>query len=343
MKRPYALKRCRKEADLPNSYLSGDNRQMRKQIFFIFSVILILSGCWKQESSSLETSLALVNDEAITVEEIKALLPDENRTDLKKDKIEAAELTALRRGLLEQLIERKILLQEARKQKIVLTKTELSEKIDILRDGVDEESFFETLSKQNISREIWEQATRENMLIEKLLYQLAHENNENAFSISEETLRSYYDNNREQWHVGEQLKLRQIVIETEEAAQALRLSILDGADFYETAKIHASQTQFEDGGSIGYVSRNEVPAEFDPLFKAEIGSVSEVIKTPFGYHIVMIEDKKPERILLFDEIKEKLHQALRDRKKERLFSGWIKKLRLQTEIRINEKLLKTFS
>ncbi len=316
---------------------------MKQGIILLIILLSPLGGCVKKEVDPLRATVALVNDEIITVEEVSALLPEENQEEGTKDSTTTAENALLKRELLNQLIDRKMLLQEASRLNIKLSESEISQQINLLQDGLDEKAFTQRLSDLSIARIDWEKATRENLIIEKLLDQLAREDEENTVSISDEMLHNYYDNNQEQWRVGKQLKLRQIVVDNSEKADMIHRSILNGADFAETWKINMRQAEVKNEGDMGYVTQSEIPIEFDPLFKEEIGSISKVIKTPFGYHIVMIEDKRPEQILPFEEIKEKLHQTLLERKREHIFSKWIEKLRHRTEVRINEELLKTLS
>lgn len=317
---------------------------MKYRILLLLPLIFFLEACWKKDVDPLSATVALVNDEIITVSELIALLPEhEEEAGQKNKKISAQETEALRQGLLDQLIERKMLLQEAKRLDITLNKAEITHQMALLMHGMDETRFFQYLSEQKIERAAWEKSTHENLVIEKLLKQLIHENGEQALALSNETLRAYYENNREQWHVGERLKLQQIIVDDEKKAQTLRKDLMKGADFEKTAQLHSIQTQSENGKPPPYLTREELPEAFDALFQNDIGSISKVIKTPFGYHLVMIEDKQAEQILPFQEIEEKLNQTLLNRKKERVYSEWIEKLRRRTEVRINEELLKTFS
>lgn len=318
---------------------------MRAFLFILPAVLFVAGGCWQKELPPRRATVALINDEAITVEELLALLPEEDQREGsgKKNVVKDKEREVLQRGLLEQLIEKRMLLQEARRLNIQLTEAEFEEKSAVFRNGMDEAAFSRFLADQNISRDSWEKATRENLLVEKLRAQLAEEKLDKELSVSPEEVRDYYESHLKEWQVDEQLKLRQIVVGTEEKAAAIRLSLLKGADFLETAKIHSQQVHVEDGEGLGYLSRSEVPVGFDPLFKAEIGSISEVIRTQFGYHLVMVEDRRSARTLSFEETKKKIYQALLDHKREQAFSQWLKKLRRHTEVRINEELLKKFS
>jgi len=310
-----------------------------KPLAWMLLPVLLLSGCRKPQPRMEDATLALVNGEVITAGDLIALLPEEvpKPPGGKGVSEKTPEREALQRELLDQIIEKKILLQEARKMNLHLSQAEFKEKSLFLKNGMDEKTFSRLLEEQGLSKKDWERATRENLIIEKLLSRLAQEAD---ISVAPEEVRAYYEAHREEWHVDEQLKLRQIIVETEEEAAAIRLSLLKGADFMETARIHSHQVHLNDEGGLGYLSRKEVPLEFDPLFQAEVGSISEVIKTPFGYHLVKVEGRRSARVLSFEETKEQISKALLGRQKEQAFSEWMKKRRKLTEVQINEALLK---
>jgi parvulin-like peptidyl-prolyl isomerase len=306
-------------------------------LWFLF--FLLTTGCRQQKSTPLQATVALVNDEAITLQELQALIPQDEGKGLKDMNASEAEKKELKKQLLDQLIDRKILLQEARRLKIELTEREVQQKFEEIRDGKEEAAFVAFLTERNLTREVWEKATRENLLIERLLNQLAGD----QISISEVEMHRYYEGHPEAWRVDEQIKLRQIVVKTESEAEALMKTLSEGADFAQTAREHSQFPQLGEGGDLGYLSPSEIPVEFDPLLQSEIGSVSSIIQTPFGYHLVRIEDRLPARALPFEEVKEKIHQTLLEEKREILFTQWIEKVRRTTEIKINEELLHKFS
>lgn len=301
----------------------------------LFVLLLFLAGCWQQKPSPTAATVALVNDEPITVQELQTAIAETNDTGSQTMEATAEEKAELARGLLEQLIERKMLLQEARRLQIQLTEGEMRERLSDIREGVEEEAFLRYLSEQKITKEAWEASARETLLIEKLLNQLVGD----QISLPEEELLQYYDSHLEEWSVPEQIKLRQILVETETEAEAIRQSLAEGADFLEAAQTHAQTLEFGKDGDLGYRAAEELPMEFEPLFKAEIGSVSGIIKTPFGYHLVKMEDRQPARTLSFDEVKEQIYQTLLEEKREALFSRWFENIRRKTEVKINEELL----
>ncbi|MBI3804920.1 MAG: SurA N-terminal domain-containing protein [Nitrospirae bacterium] len=301
-------------------------------------LFLLLTGCWQQKPSPMLATVALVNDEPITFQELQMELSESNEKGTQGLEATEQEKEALKRRLLEQLIERKMLLQEAKRLKIDLKEGEMQERLAEIRDNMDEEAFLRFLAERRLTKEAWENTARETLLIEKLLNQLVGD----QISLPDDELMQYYNGHLEEWHLPEQVKLRQVLVPTEDEAKTLHGTLAAGADFNETARTHAS-SEFGEGGDLGYRTAAELPVEFEPLFKAEVGFVSDIIKSPFGYHIVKVEDRQPARTLPFDDVKERIYQTLLEEKREVLFSRWFDNIRRKTEVKINEELLHKFS
>jgi len=311
-------------------------------IFFLLTFLWPL-GCSPKEKAGMNASLAVVNKEPITVGELLALSPEEGEDREIKSQSTTEERAALHRALLDQLIERKMLLQEAKRLKIQISNAELTAKISELKAAMDEQAAANLMREgEEATLKAFEEATRTTLLIEKLLSQLPVQDPAKSRDISEEAIQDYYEKHLPEWQIGKELKLRQIVTETQEEAEALYLSILDGADFEATAESYNNQI-VGDGSDLGYLQKQATPIEFDSLFLAEIGEVSPVIKTEFGYHIVRVEDRRPARTRALNEVRDTIARTLEDKKREEIFNQWIDKLRERTEIRINEELLKKYS
>ncbi len=291
----------------------------------------------------MQASLARVNDETITVAELMALSPEEDRKHPLNAGTSEEERFALQHALLEHLIERKMLLQEAKRLNIQLTQKEFDAKISEMKAAMDEQALSQLMRKEETeAREAFEAATKSDLLIEKLLKHLPEQSSSKPRVVSEQEIQDYYESHPEEWEVGEELKLWQIVTQTKEEAETLYLSILDGADFEETAKANSKQS-VGDGVELGYLQKQATPIEFDSLFRAEIGEISPVIKTEFGYHIVRVEDRRPARTRALKEVRDRIARTLKDKKREEVFTEWMSKLRQRTEVSIDEALLKKHS
>ncbi len=85
---------------------------------------------------------------------------------------------------------------------------------------------------------------------------------------------------------------RHILVETEEACQALKAQIEAGTDFAEVARAHSKCPSREQGGDLGEFSQGQMVPEFDKVvFSGEVGKVHGPVKTQFGYHLLEITNR----------------------------------------------------
>ena len=136
----------------------------------------------------------------------------------------------------------------------------------------------------------------------------------------EETLRSLYDDDKEIFTNPEQRSAQHILVEERELAESLLEEIQQGADFSELARIHSIDTSTKDsGGDLGYFERDIMVPEFDKVvFEMDIGELSEVVETDYGFHIIKLTEVQLENIKSFEESREQLaslHQKKAAQKK----------------------------
>jgi peptidyl-prolyl cis-trans isomerase D len=125
-------------------------------------------------------------------------------------------------------------------------------------------------------------------------------------AVGEADLRAYYEAHTEDFRVGEQAILEYVRIpktpsaadsaEVREDLENIRAMIVDGtSSFAEEAKRWSEDPSAEQGGDLGFFRRGDMTEEFERVaFSLDPGEVSEVFLTPFGYHILKVEEKKTE-------------------------------------------------
>ena len=120
----------------------------------------------------------------------------------------------------------------------------------------------------------------------------------------------------------------------------LRNRIVSGAaDFAEMARVHSSDATAARGGELDWVYPGDTVPDFERAFnELKIGEVSQPVKTPFGYHLIQVlerrsADMSPERRRL------QARQVLRERKADEAYQEWLRQLRDQVyvELRLEER------
>jgi peptidyl-prolyl cis-trans isomerase SurA len=146
-----------------------------------------------------------------------------------------------------------------------------------------------------------------------------------------------------------QTRLRHILVragDTVSEAEArrrlldLRERILDGkGDFAELARVHSDDATAARGGELDWLFPGDTVPEFERAYQElKIGEVSQPVRTPFGYHLIQVLERRsaemsPERMRL------EARQALRERKADEAYQEWLQQLRGQTyvEVRLEDR------
>ena len=135
--------------------------------------------------------------------------------------------------------------------------------------------------------------------------------------------------------------MRQIVVaDGEEAIQILK-RLKKGRALRRWPREKSLGSEKGQGGDLGYFGQGEKPAEFDHVFSMEVGAISEVIKSPYGYHIFKLEEKIEPRQIPFGEAKAGILQELRQKKGEEKYQRWLKGLKGKARVKINKKWLRS--
>jgi peptidyl-prolyl cis-trans isomerase D len=144
-----------------------------------------------------------------------------------------------------------------------------------------------------------------------------------SIEIGEDALRAAYEEQIDEFTVNEQIQARHILFRIDTGAsddeiavrRAEAQAVLDelraGADFAEMARQHSDDSSATLGGDLGWFGRGRMTREFeDAAFALEVGETSDIIQTPFGFHIIRVDGHRPEQVRTFEEVRGQLDQRL---------------------------------
>ena len=159
--------------------------------------------------------------------------------------------------------------------------------------------------------------------------------------VQESTLVHYFENNRERYRMPERVRIRQIVVEEKAKARRLLEELRKGADFADLAAQHSLAPEASEGGLLPPFAHGEMPAVFEQAFQLKPGGLSDVIESPYGFHLLFLDARFPAREAELEEIRDKLRVELEQERLAELKLEWIRDLLRSSDIRINEQLLDT--
>ena len=146
-----------------------------------------------------------------------------------------------------------------------------------------------------------------------------------TINVTDEECEAYYNENKEQFKE-EMIRAAHILVEEEEQANELLAAIEGGADFHELASANSKCPSGSRGGDLGDFGRGQMVPEFEQAaFALNIGEISGVVKTQFGYHLIKLLDKKD--VVPFTDVKGQIQQYLTSKKQNEMYSNFTQGLK----------------
>jgi peptidyl-prolyl cis-trans isomerase C len=148
--------------------------------------------------------------------------------------------------------------------------------------------------------------------------------------ISESKVKSEYDKFKSDNKGKQEIRARHILLASEEEAKKVIKDLNAGAKFEDLAKKRSSGPTAQNGGDLGYFTKEDVVPEFsDAAFKLKVGTYTkEPVKTQFGYHVILVEDKRARKI---PELKE-VEMAIRNKLGQDALQKLVLDLRAKSDI-----------
>jgi peptidyl-prolyl cis-trans isomerase C len=163
--------------------------------------------------------------------------------------------------------------------------------------------------------------------------------------IDETEVKAFFEENKDKFTVGTQIRASHILVKTEEEAKSIHAKIESGEDFAALAKaFSADKGSAEKGGDVGYFGRGRMVPEFErAALGLKPGEVSGPVKTRFGYHIIKLTDIKKGDPASFEQSKEAISRELINQKRKKYFDALVDKLKEGSEISTNENVLEAMA
>ncbi|MBR5139875.1 MAG: peptidylprolyl isomerase [Clostridia bacterium] len=209
-----------------------------------------------------------------------------------------------RKAVLGQLINNKLLLQDARRN---------------LYEG--EAAFREQFAK----------------LKEGFLINYAGEKAIASAKVDEAEARAYFDENKDQFMSEESVNASHILVKSEDEAKAVLAEIKEGKiSFEDAAKKYSSCPSKDNGGNLGDFGRGQMVPEFDSaVFAMEEGEVTDApVKTQFGYHLIKLVKKNAASAMEYDKVKDELKNMLLSEKRRKAYESKINQLKIMYPVDI---------
>lgn len=254
-------------------------------------------------------------------------------------------LSSVRGQILEQLVSKNILIQAAAERKVTAEKKDIDEAMKSLTEALPEgKTLDDMLQAQNVSRQEFEEEFNTAVTIRKMLEAEAKK----VADPADADLKKEYEANKEQFNVPELASARHVLIRVPQGAtdevkkekkaraeEALK-KLQDGAKFEDVVKDYSEDPgSVATGGLYKEIPRGRMVKPFeDAAFGQAVGKVGPLVETQFGYHIIRVDERKPARVIPFEEAREMIVAKMTGEKKNEVVREFMDGLRAKAKVEI---------
>lgn len=287
------------------------DKKKKKKLFSFLGIITagaIIAGVVYQVNRT--DAVASVDGDKITKDQLYEVLMSQGGTDV-----------------LDSMIEQKVINKEAEKKSVTVSEKELNKELDALITSYGgEDTFNQALEASGIKEKEVKKDLETNLKAKKLV--------EDTIEISEDEMKSYFDENKDSFDQPEQVKASHILVKDEKTANEVKKKLSDGEKFADLAKEYSTDTASkEDGGNLGYFSKEDMVQEFsDAAFNLKADAISNPVKTEYGYHIIKVTDKKEAQDANYENSKDEIKQLLLENKFQSEYSTWLEETKKKYDI-----------
>ncbi len=295
----------------------------------LFCLLGLLAGCSSEPVVEQLPPLIQINDQEIN----KAEFIIEFEKSLQKDhQLSGIEREELQRSFLVQLIDRELIHGEARRLDITLSENDVESALQSYRQDYPGTTFETMLQERGLTLQIWREELKESLIMEKLLEQAVYA----KVSVTDAEVTAYFKANRDQFDRPVQVRARQIVVADEAEGQEILGLLRQGRSFADVAGEFSLSPDAQQGGDLGFFARGEMPPEFDEIvFDLPTNRLSNLVKSEYGYHIFLVEEKRKAKRLSKKEATAEIRSLLEGRKKEDVYLGWLQDMRARAVIGVD--------
>jgi foldase protein PrsA len=275
-----------------------------------------LAACSSQSSSG--GNIATVNGQAITRAEF----------DRKLESGPAGKQTLL------QLVQAQLVDQYATKNNIAVTSDEVKKREDDIKSKYPPGQFDGMLKQQGLTDDDVHNILRQTIIVEKAVA--------SKVNVSDADVKAYFDKNHASLDTTEQVRARHILVPDLKTANDVEAKLKAGGDFAALAKQYSTDPSTKDkGGELGFFGKGMMVAPFqDAAFADPINKITAPVKSPFGYHIIQVEERKPATKATLANSSAKIRDLLKQQQQGQAVPAFLSGLRADANIVVLDDRLK---
>jgi len=244
-----------------------------------------------------------------------------------------------------QLIDGYLLLCAARKSNLKVSSEEIEDKMIEVMVKYDSKQEFEIMLKEReLTLDSMKQRIADQIIVKKFVQEECNTN----LDVPEEKLSEIYRENGELFRVNDKIRAYHILFKADQdnalqQAEEIKQTLKTPEEFIRFVMHPSHEGCNCIASDLGYFEKGHMVEEFEQAaFNLKVNEISDPIKTAFGYHLILVTEKKEAHVIPYDLAKECLIKRLNKIESEMKLLKLLKKLRIDADILINEDYFEKF-
>lgn len=243
----------------------------------------------------------------------------------------------LRRRLLDDAVDRALLLQEAKARSVAVGQDQVERALLRVRSEYTGSHFDDLLAEERTSEAELKARLRDQLTVERLFAEQVFP----KAQVDAAEIARYYAEHPQEFEQPQQVRASQIVVRTREEAQKLRDEVRRRPQsFADVARRASIAPEAKEGGDLGWFGKaSGMPEVFDACFALPLQALSQVTPSPYGFHLFKVTARRPAQRRPLDEVRPAIHERLVREKHARAQEEYLAALRARAKIHVDEQAL----
>jgi foldase protein PrsA len=232
--------------------------------------------------------------------------------------------------VLTQMVQQALIDQYGKDQKIDISADAIAKKEADIKSKYPPGQFEAILRQQGLTETDVQNILRQQLIIEQAVGP--------QVKVSDADIKAYFDKNHATLDKPEQVRTRHILVADEKTADTIEAKLKAGGNFADLAKQYSTDPSTKDkGGELGFFGKGQmVPAFQAAAFSLPVGAISAPVKSPFGWHIINVEEKKPATHASLASAKAQIKDTLTQQLTQQQIPVFLQGLRAKATITVND-------
>ncbi len=230
--------------------------------------------------------------------------------------------------VLTQMVQQALIDQYGKDQKIDIAPGDIEKKEADIKSKYPPGQFDSILKQQGLTETDVQNILRQQLVIEKAVAPMVH--------VTDADIKAYFDKNHATLDKPAQVRARHILVADKATADTVEAKLKAGGNFADLAKQYSTDPSTKDkGGELGFFGVGQMVKPFsDAAFSLPVGATSAPVKSPFGWHIINVEEKKPATLATLASATPQIKDTLTQQQEQQQIPVFLQQLRAKANIQV---------